>query len=74
MGLFPARERRSEIDRTSQTPPDSMNRISFQRATATSSGSRTAPVMSPRNCCAPLSAQRPPQPSDHAGPPNSSST
>eukprot|EP00969_Alexandrium_andersonii_P014114 615456-Alexandrium_andersonii.AAC.1 len=58
MGLFPARERRSEIGRTSQTPQDSTNRISSERAAATSSGGGTAPVMSSRNCRAPLSAPR----------------
>eukprot|EP00969_Alexandrium_andersonii_P250610 11076375-Alexandrium_andersonii.AAC.1 len=35
MGFSPARERHSEIGRTSQTPQGSMNRISSERAAAT---------------------------------------
>eukprot|EP00969_Alexandrium_andersonii_P026760 1167309-Alexandrium_andersonii.AAC.1 len=42
-GLFPARERRSEVGRTSQTPQDSINRISPELAAATRSGGGTAP-------------------------------
>eukprot|EP00969_Alexandrium_andersonii_P345228 15260771-Alexandrium_andersonii.AAC.1 len=38
MGLLPARARRSETGRTSQTPQDSANLISSARAAATSSG------------------------------------
>eukprot|EP00969_Alexandrium_andersonii_P237491 10483573-Alexandrium_andersonii.AAC.1 len=72
MGFSPARERRSEIGLASQTPQDSTSRLSSERAAATSLGGRTAPVMSPRNCCAPLAAPRPPEHSDHAGPSGSS--
>eukprot|EP00969_Alexandrium_andersonii_P264642 11696988-Alexandrium_andersonii.AAC.1 len=56
------RERHSEIGRTSQTPQDSMNRISSERAAATSSGGRTAPVTSSWNCCEPSPAQLPSEP------------
>eukprot|EP00969_Alexandrium_andersonii_P133099 5885914-Alexandrium_andersonii.AAC.1 len=48
MGRLPARARRSEIGRTLRACQDSTNRISSERAAATSSESRTAPVMSPR--------------------------
>eukprot|EP00969_Alexandrium_andersonii_P279029 12332080-Alexandrium_andersonii.AAC.1 len=72
MGFFPARERHSEIGLTPQTPQDSMNRLSSERAAATSSGGRTAPVVSPRNCCAPLPVPWPPEHSGRAGPPGSS--
>eukprot|EP00969_Alexandrium_andersonii_P244778 10815978-Alexandrium_andersonii.AAC.1 len=66
MGFFPARERRSEIGRTSQTPQDSMKRISSERAADTSSDGKAAPVMSPRKCCGPPQAPRPSDGSDHA--------
>eukprot|EP00969_Alexandrium_andersonii_P105882 4671454-Alexandrium_andersonii.AAC.1 len=73
MGRFPARERHSETGRTSQTPQDSMDRISSKRSAATSSGGKTAPVMSSRKCCEPPLPQRPPELSGHAGPLGSSS-
>eukprot|EP00969_Alexandrium_andersonii_P242111 10693192-Alexandrium_andersonii.AAC.1 len=57
----------SETGLTSQKPQDSMNRISSERAAATSSGGRTAPVMSPRSCGAPLPAPWPPEHSGRAG-------
>eukprot|EP00969_Alexandrium_andersonii_P122361 5409519-Alexandrium_andersonii.AAC.1 len=61
MGLSPARATRSEIGRTSRTCQDSVNFISSERADATSSGSRAAPVMSPRYVCPPDPAPRPPE-------------
>eukprot|EP00969_Alexandrium_andersonii_P275843 12192343-Alexandrium_andersonii.AAC.1 len=64
MGLLPARAMHSEIGRRSHTYQDSMNRIASERADATSSGSRAAPVTSPRYICPPGSALRSPE---HSG-------
>eukprot|EP00969_Alexandrium_andersonii_P210471 9297398-Alexandrium_andersonii.AAC.1 len=50
-----------------------MNRISSERAAATSSGGKAAPVISPRNCCIPPPAPWPSEHSDRAGPPGSPS-
>eukprot|EP00969_Alexandrium_andersonii_P183040 8087627-Alexandrium_andersonii.AAC.1 len=68
MGRSPARERHSEIGRTSHACQDSMNRISSERAAATSSGSKTAPVMSSRYGCTPVPALRSSECSDTAEP------
>eukprot|EP00969_Alexandrium_andersonii_P010323 450268-Alexandrium_andersonii.AAC.1 len=64
MGLLPARAMRSEIGRTSHTCQDPMNRISSERADATNSGPKAAPVMSSRYACPPGSALRSPE---HSG-------
>eukprot|EP00969_Alexandrium_andersonii_P114219 5049241-Alexandrium_andersonii.AAC.1 len=64
MGRLPARATHSEIGRTSHTRQDSMNRISSERAAATSSASRPAPVMSSRYGCPPSPALRPSEHSD----------
>eukprot|EP00969_Alexandrium_andersonii_P121047 5350421-Alexandrium_andersonii.AAC.1 len=66
MGLLPARAMHLEIGRTSHTCQDPMSRISSERADATSSGPRTAPVMSPRYVCPPGPALRPSEHSDAA--------
>eukprot|EP00969_Alexandrium_andersonii_P154353 6822987-Alexandrium_andersonii.AAC.1 len=57
---------RSEIGRTPHACQDSMNRISSERAAAASSGSRSAPAMSPRYGCPPGPALRPSEDSDTA--------
>eukprot|EP00969_Alexandrium_andersonii_P049865 2187987-Alexandrium_andersonii.AAC.1 len=68
MGLLPGREKHSGIGLTSQTPQDFMNRIFSERAAATWSGGKAAPVTSSRNSCPPLSGPPPPKDSDCAGP------
>eukprot|EP00969_Alexandrium_andersonii_P360803 15456189-Alexandrium_andersonii.AAC.1 len=64
MGLLPARAMRSEIGRTPHARQESMNRISSERADATSSGSRAVSVMSARYICPPGPAPRSPE---HSG-------
>eukprot|EP00969_Alexandrium_andersonii_P031137 1358889-Alexandrium_andersonii.AAC.1 len=61
MGLLPVRAMHSEIGRTPHARQDSMNRISSERADATSSGPRAAPVMSPRYACPTDPALPPPE-------------
>eukprot|EP00969_Alexandrium_andersonii_P210070 9280223-Alexandrium_andersonii.AAC.1 len=49
-----------------------MSRISSERAAATNSGGKTAPVISSLNCGGPPPSQRPPELSGRAGPLGSS--
>eukprot|EP00969_Alexandrium_andersonii_P120762 5339334-Alexandrium_andersonii.AAC.1 len=63
MGRSPARATRLEIGRTPHACQDSMDRISSERAAATSSGPRAAPAMSPWYGIPPGPT---PQPSEHS--------